>query len=419
MKDIEEHIDDLFRRAAENYMPKPGENNWDSIAMELEKSVEISTPERKVHRKRKYGLTIVLLVLCLTAGINTYRYGNTKDKAHIFPVAENMEPHTERNERFEQKDHLQSLDHQEFQTTKDNHQRDRLTETGNRSFELSYDIYKNDIYNIEGKLNPIIDSKAEKLYSINDFSLATIHSRPSTMISLSMLEKPILNMRVPNINLAPVNDSSSVDLTVKSHKLSGKGMYYGVVTGFGFARIKNQDFSKGCFDVGLVAGYRLSPRSAIEINMLYAQKNYYSSGRYFNMDKIKQDMPSDMKVVSIKGRSNVFEIPVKFKYNFWQKNNKAFYGLAGVSSYVLFKEKNNYVTSVNGTTSNMFASYSKTSASFAGALSVSAGYEHTFSGNNALRMEPYFNIPVKGMGMGNLPITTMGVRALFTIGSHR
>lgn len=418
MKDIEEHIDDLFRRAAENYLPKPGENNWDSIAMELEKSVEISTPEKKAYRKRKYVLTTILLFLCLTAGIGTYRY-NTNDKANIFPVAENKEPYTERNEHFEHKDPLHSLEHQEFQPIKESHQRDQLKEIGNRLFELQYDIHKNDIYNIDGKSNPVTYSKADELYSINDFSLATIHARPSTIISLSMLEKPILNMRVPNINLAPVNDSSSVDLTVKSPKFSGKGMYYGVVTGFGFARIKNQDFSKGCFDIGLVAGYRLSPRSAIEINILYAQKNYYSSGRYFNMDKIKQDMPSDMEVVSIKGRSNVFEIPVKFKYNFWQKNNKAFYGLAGVSSYVLFKEKNNYVTSVNGTTSNMFASYSKTSASFAGALSVSAGYEHTLPGNNALRMEPYITIPVKGMGMGNLPITTMGVRALFTIGSHR
>src|SRR5205823_3468111 len=95
--------------------------------------------------------------------------------------------------------------------------------------------------------------------------------------------------------------------------------------------------------------YQINNKVSIETGILLSQKHYFTEGKYFNMDKISSSMPPGMKVLSIEGSSTVFEIPVKFKYSVLSKHKNAFFTSAGLSSYLLTKEKNNYLTLMNGT----------------------------------------------------------------------
>jgi hypothetical protein len=57
MQDVGENMDELFRKAAEQYMLKEGESNWNEISGQLQSPVAPVTPVSKNHKNhttRKY-----------------------------------------------------------------------------------------------------------------------------------------------------------------------------------------------------------------------------------------------------------------------------------------------------------------------------------------------------------------------------
>ena len=42
-------------------------------------------------------------------------------------------------------------------------------------------------------------------------------------------------------------------------------------------------------------------------------------------------------------------------------------------------------------------------------MSLGVGYEHNIGNGTKLRVEPYLKIPLKGLGIGNMPITSSGL----------
>ena len=82
---------------------------------------------------------------------------------------------------------------------------------------------------------------------------------------------------------------------------------------------------------------------------------------------------------------------------------------AGISSYLLTSEKNDYLTLVNGTEQSMAGSYKKACRYFAATFDLSIGYEHTLGTTTRLRIEPYLQIPLKGIGVGSMPVKSAGL----------
>ena len=88
-------------------------------------------------------------------------------------------------------------------------------------------------------------------------------------------------------------------------------------------------------------------------------------------------MPAEMKVLSLEGSSNMYQLPVAFKYDIIYKKGIHLFSSAGISSYILTKEKNDYQVSMNGVQQNMQGMYKHVSAGFASSIDVSIGYEYT------------------------------------------
>jgi hypothetical protein len=147
---------------------------------------------------------------------------------------------------------------------------------------------------------------------------------------------------------------------------------------------------------------------------MYDRKNYFSSGEYFDMSKLSATMPASMKLLSMEGSCSVFEIPVKIKYNLRSKGNSHFYSTAGISSYIMTNEYNKYRSVTNGTEQNITGKYSDNARYLAAALDVSLGYESEIGSYGNIRIEPYLQIPLKGIGMGSLPVMTAGLHIGFT-----
>ena len=64
---------------------------------------------------------------------------------------------------------------------------------------------------------------------------------------------------------------------------------------------------------------------------------------------------------------------------------------------------------MNGTAENVTGSYKNSSHYFAAAIDINIGYERMIRNNISIRVEPFIQIPVKGIGMGSLPVKSIGL----------
>jgi hypothetical protein len=157
---------------------------------------------------------------------------------------------------------------------------------------------------------------------------------------------------------------------------------------------------------GLTAGYQLSKKWSIETGISLDTKKYYTDGEYFD----KSDVPAfyNAQLLSVNGSCNMLEVPINLRYKFSSNNNNHFTAAVGTSSYFMTKESYNYSMLAWGQTiDGKFTNYPSSTHLFA-VINLSAGYEKKINNVNLL-LEPYYKVPVKGIGSGNLYMSSAGI----------
>jgi hypothetical protein len=407
MQDIEHNMEELFRKAADNYPLRVDDPQWDKVAAVVT-SKPVARPPRKNALRVAAGLLLLLLFLFLADGILTGVRKTPGSKAAA-PSSANNTNSADDNNKGEgiAKDHNTGV-HASRGDNKLHRQ------TGSRMNTLQIDSRINARINTKtsgttasstlpmaGKSKKLIEREAENTAEFVETSAPTIER-----LRISPLFEP---KRLPLARTTP--DETGKPAAIKNQPANGPaGLYVGAITGPLFNEVKNQGLKKTGFSLGVIAGYRLKNRVALEAGLLFAKKPYYSAGQFFNADKISGSMPQGMQILSLEGCNYAWEVPVKVKYDFFQRGNSSFFSSAGITSYIMTNEKNDYLVSVNGVQQTMISSYSNKSRSFAATLDISAGYEHKIGRGKYFRIEPYIQIPLKGMGVGAMQMTSTGLR---------
>ena len=380
MQHLEHDMDELSQKAAESYPLKTGESNWEAIASRLkDKAVVIDKPARSTVNRKKYLFAAMLLLAALLLTDIVLRY-NVKRGAGSVVNREEKESQQE----DKQAQSYPRIDKHEL-ILKDisvvpktsQHQNNRsgkkMTETG-YEFQLINESYYDQVV------------KADKI--------ATEPARMST---------DLLTIKDRGTPITEIKKASDI-----FNQGNEKGFYWGLLAGPQFSEVKQQGMERSGFDAGTLAGYRINKKLAIESGFFFSAKYYYSDAQYFKMAP-DPTMPANMVLMDLKGKSNVMEIPIKLRYDFINKRNNKFFTTAGLSSYLLTKENNNYHAMVNGTEDYMEKSYKKNSVYGAASVNISAGVEYRFVKQNLIRIEPYLHIPIKGIGVGSMPVTSAGI----------
>lgn len=204
---------------------------------------------------------------------------------------------------------------------------------------------------------------------------------------------------------------------VKKSIQKSKGFYVSVLGGFDASSVKSQGIKKTGYGFGLLVGYNFNKHLAVETGLLWDKKQYFTNGEYFN--KTRTNIPYTVTLLDMNGTCNMFELPIDFRYNFLQNNKSLFFGTAGLSSYFMKKEDYDYGAISNGLYWSGMKTYNNSGSNFLSILNISVGYEHKISKLGSVRINPYFKIPLKGLGIGSLPITSSGVNVGLTIPFHK
>lgn len=427
MQDLEPDMEDLLRRASEAYPLKQGEDKWDDIASKIsQKPAGVPIPKQtKGWQHKKY--TAALLFGFLLLGYLVVNNGKKQNN----PILQNAQKYSaqstspittkKRGNQIlpESSTQVKSLSQNKNQSIATNH----TTADGKKTVSKNTDAINSGIpAKVKSdQANNIMFAGAEnnndEKLSITKNNLVKEYSSPrsekesdSDANSLSVEQ----NNRVKQLDSLPsIKDKMKLKI-----KVLKKGFYYGMVSGVDINGVKDQGFKKAGFDVGVLTGYRFSSALSLETGLLFVKKFYWTPAKYFSMDEMRSTMPAGTELIEVHGSSRVLEIPFHLRYDLLMKHNHRLFTTAGFSSYIMTEENNQYYTLLNGIQGKMYGSYKKDRRYFAAAIDLGFGYEKDLGNKMHIRFEPYLQLPLKGIGIGHLPVKSAGLRIALTRSVH-
>ena len=413
MPDINDNMDELFQKASENYPLKTTAGNFDDLMPFLAGPAAATGSAKPAVLKRRY--TALLLSLLLIGGSTiTYLMYNPSNKQKMIK-AEIKQPNKTNAGNTTALSNTQT--------------------TGNLSAALSSSITLNlqqplvegDSIFLQGKMKGntpaqmkvnITGTAADAMNDSRQTNMAGLYSaeNQNAITSAQQLKITISTPATENMEQPEKeNKKQEADKKTSSNpdkkKRAKPAIYFGISVGAALNQVKGQHSTKPGLTAGLILGLQVNKKLSVETGVQLTQKKYYTEGKYFTPKA--GSMPADMKIMSLNGTSNLIEIPVSVKYNFSKKKN-GFYGKAGISTYVMTKESNEYKAVVSGQQQDVNSTYNNTRCYPAAQLNIGAGYRQVLAKKTNIHIEPYIQIPLQGTGIGSLPVTSTGVHLVLT-----
>jgi hypothetical protein len=380
MLDLGPDIENLFRRAAEHYPLKPGEDQWDLIRSRLAARTKPVTGRNKRTWRRWFTLLSVMLI---TLPLNYYRsILEVKGPAEI--------PSQGKSEN-----------------------RQATIEKNNPSFlPVGFPA-------VSPGHTASVNNSGRFFASDEGLTFTAVHSAPEENILSGFSYAPKLNQRrftgqhllSNTIVSAPRKELSVPFLTVSPKAKPGikarlkNEWHYGISGGSSLSSVKTSGLNKPGFEAGIIVGYHFKNKLSLESGLLFGVKYYPSRGEFFN----PKSMPAGTDVMELQGCNYSFQVPLVLQYDLDNSKRKRIFVSAGLASYLLLKEQNDYDLMVNGTQQQMLAKYHENKNYLAAAVHLGVGYEMKISKSFHIRVEPFVQLPLRGIGVGELPVTTGGI----------
>jgi hypothetical protein len=246
--------------------------------------------------------------------------------------------------------------------------------------------------------------------TVPDPALATINEKVKTAVApTDTLSKTTIALSTKPADSAAVAPLAKADKKKAAHQ---QHVYAGVLAGTGITTVEGQKVQRMGMDIGIVAGYSAGRHWAFEAGLLWSRKHYYSSA-----DKLKEEVyaPRYYVLTDVQGDCRMIEIPVTVQYHFGGRKGN-FFASAGVSSYLMKREDYvyNYKNPQYGSEYAYPYTYRNATRDWASQLQLSAGYRLSLPRNFRVRLEPYVQLPLKDAGYGRLPLTSAGLRVALT-----
>jgi hypothetical protein len=377
MQHLDPYNDDVFKKAAEDYPLRTDGRKWENVA----KGLNVSESEKKIggsaykNVQRKSVLICCLLLIPFAIAVTKY-----------------------------------------------------------------FNVYKPADAEVIHKQNEVAETKAIKILSaektgkrINTASVATIDNSAFTGIKQDFentfqnkikqeksLDKPVVDEAFASKlnNFSKQNNktkSANTNENVSTKSINKKGdvqsenkyrvFYIGAAIAPELTSVKFQPARKS-FDVGLLVGYNLNKNLSIELGFMLSQKYYYTNGKYVAPNTLGQP---GSKILAVNAFNSITEMPLTVQYNLRNEKKSRVFVSAGGVSYIVHKENYSYVYAKNGQRKRGQTLYNKASQNWFSNVQMSLGYERSFNKICDVRVEPYCRVPLKGIGINDLPVASMGV----------
>lgn len=223
---------------------------------------------------------------------------------------------------------------------------------------------------------------------------------------------PVAALQIPQATGATALRNEQVaPQTVKKNEIK-KNIHYFYLEGMAapdLSTVRFQRISGTGSSFGLLAGYRMNKRLHIEAGAFLEKKIYYTEGEYFDKSKLPPYY-QNVKMLYVDGNCKMITVPLNIRYNIVAGQRSNWFVATGMSSYFMNHEYYDYTYQHgNEPPKTRGYSYKVSEQDWMTVINFNVGYERTLWKKYNLRVEPYFRLPVSGVGTGNLLLNSGGI----------
>lgn len=430
MQSVNDDMDDLYRKAAENYELKTDTADWNKLLHKMEADTTMSGKNKT---RTKYLLLLLLLpmfFICNRYVSNISPEGIITVKNEKVTAATQTKNGKSKIENRKSSETIQTDAANSDVASSKEKSNDNLSTPGEKVTKTPEvaNVNKNQSEeNLDRKINrkKIGKEKNPKHTNETNRNNSSLQAEPlnnadviaeikdetsttdQTAIDQKKEEQPLKTdlSKIPNkedSTTSPVSESKNK----KKAAVPKRKLYWGVIAGPDFSMVKSTKVNGTGLSAGLLLGYELTKKFSVEAGILWDHKKYQSEGQYFKTEKLNWP---HVRIIDVSGHCNMFEIPLNIRYTIAGNSRRSFFASAGISSYIMKSEDYNYYYSRYGVTGYGYKEYQNSSTDLLSIMQVSVGYQKNLGVIGTLRVEPYFKMPVKGVGIGSLPLRSSGI----------
>lgn len=410
MRSMNPDMEDIFKKAADDYPLKANTADWESVNKKLQ-SFDEDTIKRKVinsGRKIKAGLAYAFLLIPLSFAITKFNSGNYTTE-YVIVTSKEEKQSVDKNKEQVAGRHTKYF--------KNNNQTNLISTVSNP-----------EITDEQRMVTPLelapLDNRKIEIENINRIIPGTTRITGTIKNTVKQNDKwePVFrnhdNDALDNSNeekrLSAENTTKEKNVSntaVKLNTKKSKHLYLGIVGAAELTSVKLQPTRKSVNGGGVI-GYSINDRLNVELGVVLSRKYFYSNGKYIEPNSIRRD---NAEILNAYANSSITELPLTIQYNVKKDNSSRIFASAGAVSYVIHKERYRYTYIKNGVEKQSSRNFKKASNDLFSNVQLSAGYEHSILNNaGSIRIEPYFRIPLSGIGASNLPVTSVGINIALT-----
>ena len=190
---------------------------------------------------------------------------------------------------------------------------------------------------------------------------------------------------------------------------TNRSLQIGLLFSPDFSEVRYNYENKVGANFGFSLAYQLNSKLAINSGLVFTSKNYTANGYDFHAPP--GYWTNRVALEFVKANCNLLELPLNLRYDFNKAGNTTFFINGGLSSYLLKKE--NYTFFYHdfnfGFLREQNDVYSTGHNYWFSVLNLSTGFETRFSNSFSLQVEPYMKLPLTGIGLGKVDLTSYGV----------
>ena len=393
MYNLENDMDDLFRKAANGYPVKPSPNCWPEISSRIESIADSSKSyfgrfEYSKNAILKYFTVLIFAIPVISLFIMINEKLNPTSGASL-------------NKSIFSKGKTFSRSNVNFSTQ-------YLTRKSNATGN-SFNKKQSQIPNELNSKIPELDDAESFLNKKIDIGIYTI---PKNEANLNISNNPLFQHLViksqtthHNIKIRDSVLQNIAELQINKHTPLKK-FYVGFGLGPLLSKVGTELPKHIGYDVGLLFGLKLTNKISVETGVSYSRQ-YCIMGK----DDLKKSLSwplNSFALVHADCERSVVEVPIQLNYYILQKSRQRVFCSAGLSSYIDLKYNYDIIWESFNTPFQTTKSYHNRQL-LASTVNFGLGYENNIKNLGIIRIEPFIQIPVHELS-GDPPIYNIGVR---------
>ena len=229
----------------------------------------------------------------------------------------------------------------------------------------------------------------------------------ATLAMRAVTFEPLAISKLPN-PLATVAIADAAAEPVAAPPARQPRLYLGLVAAPDVSTVKFAGVGQPLLNAGLTLEYQVTKRLRLGTGVLRATKQYvarredYDWGAYAG--RVYQRNFTD-----VEGACTVLDVPLNLRYDMLAQPRYKVFGSAGLSSFFMQRERYSYAYVENNLPQLWKKEAVNENRHLFSIVNLSVGYERSITPHWGLQAEPYLKIPLGGVGVGKVRLTSGGV----------